>query len=73
MKRSDDRKPMATLHKARGRFGNQGRCTRRLYSIFKFQAESSMDFIQLESYMGRIDEKIESAHEAKLRHSVYLL
>ena len=52
---------------------------RAIYSIFKliyyfkFQAESSIDFIQLESYIGKIDEPIETVHEEKLRHLVYLL
>jgi len=31
MKKSDGRKPMATLHEAAGRFGNQARCTRHLF------------------------------------------
>ena len=51
MKKSDDRKPMATLHEATGRLEIK-HAARAIYSIFKliyyfkFQAESSIDFIQ---------------------------
>ena len=68
MKNKDDREPMETLHEAARRFGNRS-CS--IYSNNKFiyylifQTQTSINFIQLKSYMGLIDEKIETVHEEK--------